>query len=117
MPLIESPNLTAEARGTAVVAKFLCHSVSDIEVPQLKTDLTWLAANHRHLAFDLSDVFMVSSAGLGLLIQVRAACEGGGGKLVLACVSEDVAALLRVTQLEKMFPVAASVDEALRLLR
>jgi anti-anti-sigma factor len=62
--------------------------------------------------FDLSQVPYMDSAGLGMIASQLARCQAAGVRLVLAGVSARVLELLRMTKLDGLIPMAATLDEA-----
>jgi anti-sigma B factor antagonist len=62
--------------------------------------------------FDLTQVPYMDSAGLGMLASQLARCQAAGVRLVLAGVSARVLELLRMTKLDGLIPMAATLDEA-----
>jgi anti-anti-sigma factor len=64
---------------------------------------------------DLSDVNYMGSAMLGLMVNVRQRIKGGGGKLVLCGLSARLAEIFRTCSMERLFIIARSRPEALKL--
>ena len=76
----------------------------------------FVADGHDRVVMDLGNVAFMDSHGLGALIGALKALKQAEGHLVLANVSEPVAAVLRVTRLDRVFDVKPTVEEALHLL-
>lgn len=111
----ETTNLHYESRGGAAVARITTPTVSERESPGLLNDLSILARSHGgRVVLDLSEVMMVTSAGMGMFIGLRKVCVevGGSGKVHLVHASENIQTLLGITKLQKFFPMASSVDVA-----
>lgn len=68
------------------------------------------------LAFDLSGVGYMDSAGLKFLLEAGRKVEGARGRLVLAGTSPRVLKVLRLTGTLEVLPTCATVDEALAVL-
>ncbi len=64
------------------------------------------------IAFDLSAMSYVSSAGLRLLISVAKQVEMRGGKLALATLNHDVYNIFKIAGVIPLFSVYETVDEA-----
>ncbi len=62
---------------------------------------------------DMSGVSMMTSSGMGVLVSGYTTMKNGDGILKLANVSDKVAGLLAITNLDKVFEYYPSVDEAL----
>ncbi|MDZ7374785.1 MAG: STAS domain-containing protein [candidate division KSB1 bacterium] len=73
-------------------------------------------AGNKHVVLDVSDVGVVNSSGLGLLIAGLTIVRNAGGELRLANPSSRLRKLLEVTKLAHVFPVDPSVDAALAQL-
>lgn len=68
------------------------------------------------LVVDLSGVTFMASAGIGVLMGVRRVLRDSGGVLVLASPHGEVAAVLSMTGVTAVIPVASSVPEAVARL-
>jgi anti-sigma B factor antagonist len=65
---------------------------------------------------DLSDVRSLDSTALGLLVGSLRRLRAAGREMVLVNPGENVATLLRMTQLDSVFPIRKTVAEALEVL-
>jgi anti-sigma B factor antagonist len=61
---------------------------------------------------DLSRVPYMDSAGMGAVINYYVHCEKHGCKLIVAGVSSRVLELFKMTKVDRVIPMAATVDEA-----
>ncbi len=66
---------------------------------------------------DLSQVWMINSAGLGELVRLTAEANAQGGRMVYAHPSPFVHGVFRNTKLNTFFEVHDNLDEALAALR
>lgn len=71
---------------------------------------------HMDIVLDLSNVEFVDSTGLGAIVRCLKELDGRG-LLVLCGVSEMVLSLLKMTQLDDVFILAADRDEALKRMK
>ena len=62
----------------------------------------------------LLEVGFMDSSGLGVLVGGLKRLNERGGKLVLVCAEGSPLKVLTITGLDKVFPVHATLDEALR---
>jgi len=69
-----------------------------------------------HCAIDLSDVRYMNSSGIGVLITLLTKYRNHEGEMVLIKPSEKIERLLLITKLNKIFSIAPSKDEAIKLL-
>ena len=95
-------------------------TVSERDSQGLLFDLAAAVKNSGgRLVLDLSQVLMVTSAGLGMLINVRKACIAAGpkGKAVLCNVVPEIKTLLEITKLQKLFPMSDDLESAMEQFR
>lgn len=79
--------------------------------PRVQETLTALTDRERPVIFvHMADLKYIDSAGLGVLVGALKQAAARAGKIVLIQPSPFVTRILRVTALDKMFPVFA--DEA-----
>lgn len=71
----------------------------------------------RRVVVDMADVPFVDSAGLGELVAGSRRLAESGGSLCVAAARAKVADLIRLTRLDDLIPVHATVEEALENLR
>lgn len=64
------------------------------------------------LVFDLSSVEYLSSSGLRVFISVMRTLKDKDGKLVLACVPEIVKKIFKTVELDDLFEVYDTVEQA-----
>jgi anti-anti-sigma factor len=85
-----------------------------VTAPQLRASVTErLAAGDLLIVVDLSATEFVDSSGLGALVSCLKAARQAGGDLRLVAPTEQVAMVLRMTNLDRILQPRASVDEAL----
>jgi len=65
---------------------------------------------------DLSEVPYIDSAGLGSLVMAHVSYHKAGRQLVLAGANERARVLLKMTNVEQIFRIFPSLDEAERAL-
>jgi anti-anti-sigma factor len=63
--------------------------------------------------FDLSQVPYMDSSGLGLIARHYAHCQGRGVRFIAAAPSQRVRELFRLTKMDTVIPIAATLEEAL----
>jgi anti-sigma B factor antagonist len=101
---------------THVAGKVVVQPIGEIDLAtsdHLKAVLLGLLeAGSRQLVLDLGAVEFVDSVGLGMLVGVRKGL-GSDGELRLARCRPLVALSLRTTNLDTLFPMDDSVEEAL----
>ena len=82
--------------------------------PALRDRIADLLDSGQHqLVIDLGGVEFLDSTGLGVLVAGLNRAREVGGSLSLVCPQERVLKLFRITGLDEVFTVHATVDEAL----
>jgi anti-sigma B factor antagonist len=71
-------------------------------------------AGRKQVVVDLKGVEFINSSGLGLLIGGASLLKNAGGGLKLACASEKITALIKITRLGPVFESFTSVDDAVK---
>jgi anti-sigma B factor antagonist len=71
----------------------------------------------RQVVLDLGRLQFMNSSGLGLLIGGASLLKNAGGMLKLACASEKIASLIKITRLENVFESYPTVDAAVASFR
>jgi anti-sigma B factor antagonist len=69
-------------------------------------------AKKKQVVVDLKAVEFINSSGLGLLIGGASLLKNAGGGLKLACASEKIIALIKITRLGPVFESFPTVDDA-----
>jgi anti-sigma B factor antagonist len=65
---------------------------------------------------DLSKVPYVDSAGIGILVGSLGHCKQGGGQMRVVGVDDRVMQILKITNVDKVLPLDANLEEAERNL-
>lgn len=81
--------------------------------PKLKEQLvTGMQDDCSLMIVSLDGVGFIDSSGLGVLVGGLRRMKESGGDFRLVCTREQVLKILRITGLDKVFPIAATLDEA-----
>ncbi len=67
------------------------------------------------LVIDFSEANFLDSSSLGVLIGAHRKQTRRGGSLIIACDQERILKVLRITGLDSVFRIVASVEDALML--
>ena len=92
-----------------------CRAFGDLDaftVGQFRDSLARLSTSRR-LVIDLSGVPFVDSAGLGALIGCIRRVRDHGGNVVLACNRPTLVRILRMTGVDRIVTIAATVDKGI----
>jgi anti-sigma B factor antagonist len=81
--------------------------------PALRERLNGLISTGRcRLVIDLHGVQFLDSTGLGVLVGALKKARSLGGELTLVCSQERILKVFRITGLTSVFPIHATLDEA-----
>jgi anti-sigma B factor antagonist len=81
--------------------------------PKLREQIVALVDEGQyHLVIDMSGVEFLDSTGLGVLVGGLKRVRAHDGSLSLVCDEERILKIFRITGLTKVFPIFATVDEA-----
>ena len=75
--------------------------------------LALTAQGEVRIAFDLSGLSYISSAGLRVLMLVAKQVRSGGGRLALAALTDNVHEIFKIAGFTQLFSVYQTLDEAL----
>jgi anti-sigma B factor antagonist len=101
-----------ERNGWAVLS--VQGEVDVYTAPQFREQLIQLVdQGQRSILVDLEGVEFLDSTGLGVLVGGLKRVRAHDSSLRLVCSQERILKIFRITGLTKVFPIHASVDEAL----
>lgn len=75
-----------------------------------------LSSGHSKLLIDFSTIEFMDSSGIGTLISLRNKAHEHGGEVALARIAVSVQKVLRITQLDRIFPVYGELEHGVREL-
>ena len=101
------------------VATFKSGCISDVEAitaagRQIKA---FIDENHpNRLIFDFGEVKFFSSQVLGLLLEIRAKLQAGGGEVVIGAINPQLHRVFKITNLDKIFRFFADNESAVKAI-
>jgi anti-sigma B factor antagonist len=105
--------VTSRQEGTRTVIT-VNGEIDVYTAPSLRERLNELVASgHYDLVVDMGGVEFLDSTGLGVLVGGLKRVRSHEGTLRLVCSQEKILKVFRITGLTKVFPIHASLDEAL----
>ncbi|HET6510621.1 MAG TPA: STAS domain-containing protein [Candidatus Kapabacteria bacterium] len=108
-------HFTIDQKDRVTIFKLNEARLDSLNAGQLKAEFLILAQpDVETLILDLSQVSYVDSAGLSALLLAERQQSAHGGDVRLVGVNENVKSLLRITQLDRIFPMYATVTEAIQ---
>ena len=75
-----------------------------------------IADEKTHFIAELSEVQMINSTGLGVLLSILTKARNAGGELILASLGEQIKKLLIVTKLNAIFTIEPNLEMAIEKL-
>lgn len=107
-------HFTTEQGDAKTVFRLKDERLDSRNAGQLKAEFLILAQpDIDALIVDLSQVLHIDSAGISALLLAQRQMKLHSGEARLVGVRPDVLSMLRLTQLDKIFPIYATVEEAL----
>lgn len=105
-------DVTRPRAGTAVLT--LGGRLNMVSAAQLKTAINEaVEAGRTRVVIDLADVGFMDSSGLGVLIAGLKRARQDGGDLRITGVTQQVATVLQLTNLDRVLQSYADAEEAL----
>jgi len=109
-------HIESTRHGTVDVVRILERRLVD-EAPldDLREEIGQVVGAHlgTHLLLDLGNVEFLSSAMLDTLCQFYRRIHAAGGQVRLCGMKPSIAEVFRTTNLDRLFPIHADVEEAL----
>jgi anti-anti-sigma factor len=92
--------------------------LDSVLAPQLKSELVTLNAEGiENVILDLSEVKYTDSSGLSAILVGNRVFNDETGFFILAAVNDHVMKLIRISQLDSVLNIAASVEEAIEAVQ
>jgi anti-sigma B factor antagonist len=105
-------SLSTRTEGDRIVVE-VGGEIDVYTAPRLREQLVDLVADGKyHLIVDMEKVDFLDSTGLGVLVGGLKRVRAHDGSLRLVCTQERILKIFRITGLTKVFPIHASVEEA-----
>lgn len=103
--------------GRGLVARVLSPKLTEREAGIVTTEIAEAALQSGwRIAVDMSEVGFMASAGIGALVNLHQQAKKAGGKLVVFGLSDQLAEVLKISRLDKLFPIKANLDAASKLI-
>ncbi len=107
MPGEEASMVQVSAENGVAVARLLAPSISQREAPIIQAEIVKAAPGSGwKVVLDFTDVTMLGSMGLGMLITLTKQCQTGGGKMAMHGMSKSLNDLVRLTKLDRLLVIA-----------
>lgn len=104
-----------ETVSAVLVATLLREKVGEYESPIVRAEVEAAAGAARwRVVLDLSEVQMVASAGLGMLVTLNNAAKKGGGKLALCKLEPTLRQVFEMTKLHRVLTLCDTREQAIK---
>lgn len=114
--MLTTVHVKAEIISGVPVALLTTEKVGEYECTAIEHDLLKIAESCRYrYVVDFTQVKLLSSVGIGLLIKLQKTTAAGKGKLVLCGLDPNILKLLQMTRLDKGLTIVATRDAAIKL--
>lgn len=108
---------TVDKHEKYVLVKLNESKINSLVTPQLKSELILInAEGQRNIILDLSQVKFADSSGLSSLLVGHRLCKNADGSFIMVGLSEAVARLVTISQLDTVLTIVPTVDEAIDLI-
>ncbi len=116
--MADSTSLQTSIQGSVSIARITTEKMGGFEAPALTTELIALVESQPWpIVVDLSAVQILGSQGIGVLLNLRKACDARKRHLALAGVSEEIMMMLKISALTKLFTIKGSIDDAIKAVK
>ncbi|HEY8399890.1 MAG TPA: STAS domain-containing protein [Cytophagaceae bacterium] len=87
--------------------------LTSVLAPELKSELVKInAEGNKNIILDVSAVKYIDSSGLSSILVGNRLCENEEGTFVLACPTEHVLKLIKISHLDTVLTILPTVEEA-----
>lgn len=108
---------TVDKHEKYVLIKLNESKLNSLISPQLKSELILMNTDgQRNIILDLSIVKFADSSGLSSLLVGHRICKNAEGSFILTGLSDSVARLISISQLENVLSIVATAEEAIDLV-
>ncbi|MGQ9629662.1 MAG: STAS domain-containing protein [bacterium] len=117
MPGTETLSIKVERRDNAVV--LLMSGSVDIQGSNRMSEVVdmEIARGNLNIIMDFKGVMYMDSTGIGVLVSKLNRIKGGGGRLIIIGINDEIRELLKIVRLEKIFEMYDNLNGALDALR
>lgn len=89
--------------------------IGEYESPILRTEVEGAAGpTNWRVVIDLSEVQMIASAGLGMLVTLNGSAKKGGGKLALCKLEPMLKQVFEMTKLHRVLTICDTREQAIK---
>ncbi len=105
--------LNVEKIGNVLVVSFNMENKLNVTVSQrIKLEITKLIVPHTKLVINLNGINYIDSTGFGMMLSILRTCKNNNSDLKLCNIAPEVMELIKLLQLQTVFDIKNSVNEA-----
>ena len=113
--MCEKAFVAVEESGDVAIARVVCPSIGQRESAIVGDELSALGERTGwRFVVDLSDVTVITSVGLGVLITLQKSSSSKKGRIALFGLGKELKQLIRMTKLDRMLTVAEDGPSAIK---
>lgn len=108
---------TVDKHEKYVLIKLNESKLNSLISPRLKSELILMNTDgQRNIILDLSAVKFSDSSGLSSLLVGHRICKNADGNFILTGITDSVARLISISQLESVLSIVSTTEEAIDLI-
>ena len=112
--MFDSQHIQAAAQNGVLVVVVKTEKISEYEATIIQNEIANLAKGlNWKVALDLSQVQMIASVGLGMLVSLNRTAKTNKGKLALCKISDPIRQVLKLTRLDSGLTIVDDQAKAL----
>lgn len=105
--------ITKENIDEIIILKLRGNIISGVDANQIHQMVhEGLEADNRNFILDMSDVSIINSSGVGILIGALTAAKNQNGNVILAAVSQKVTHIFEMMHLDQVFGMYDTIEAA-----
>jgi anti-sigma B factor antagonist len=108
---------TVDKHEKYILLKLNETKLNSLITPQLKSELILInTEGQRNIILDLSQIKFADSSGLSSLLVGHRLCKNSGGSFILTGLTDAVARLITISQLESVLTIVPTSEEGVDLI-
>jgi anti-sigma B factor antagonist len=115
--MAEKVNVLTEIDRGVLIASVKWPSISEYEADMILEDVRAEAPGASwRIALDFSNVEFLSSSGIGMIVRLYRMCAEEKGGIAVFALRDEISDVLKMTKMNKLFPIVNDRDKAIAKL-
>lgn len=111
-------NFETTQNNNSAIVKTLVEKLDATNASELKSELLVLNKNGvNSIVIDMEGTRYCDSSGLSAILAANRLCEDSSGMFILCGMNDNIANLIKIAQLDRVFTLAKNQEEAKSLLK